>query len=325
MKNNFPVPLVVMLLIALFSCHSDEIDTKGTDYAPLAYFDKCETFNYDIPSLAFGDLPNIGYSMEAIHDTAEIRDDDGVLLFEWENRFYYHPVAICHRTFALLGAYHYRKDTIYLNMAKKHVDRLVKEAVDINGALFYPYHFDYRVHKRQDALLPAPWFSGMAQGEALSVLVRLYKVTSDSTCLDAARRTFLSLQRMKEADSPWVSFIDDRGCFWIEEYPLDPPSMTLNSFIAAIFGVYDYYQLTQDEKSRIMLVNCFNTVRNYIPLFRRPGRVSYYKLRFQHYDAGYHLFHIKQLRQLAKIAGDAFFNQWADSLQKDYDPENVER
>ncbi|MBN1212671.1 MAG: hypothetical protein JXA92_08850 [candidate division Zixibacteria bacterium] len=318
MIKIFRIYLLAFLALVTFSCGSDKVDTKGADYTPIEYFDECLSYEYDFPELAYAELPNIGYSLATINDTTLLRDSDGVVLFEYKEQYYYHPVNMSHRMFILLGAYYKLKDTVYLHRAEKYAQRLMQEALEYNNAVYFPYRFDYKVHNREDGQLRAPWYSGMAQGEALEAIVRLFEFTGDSTYLKFARKIFNSLTLLKDEYEPWVSFVDERGCFWIEEYTVDPPSMTLNGFIAAMFGVYDYYRATGSKRAELMLADCCNTVRNYMPLFRRPGRISYYNLRFQHYDAGYHIFHIKLLRDLSRLSGDPVFNQWADSLQADY-------
>jgi hypothetical protein len=307
-----------LLTLTLSSCSGDNTDTKGADYTPIVYFDECQYYEYDIPILAYDRLPNIGYSLAAMNDTTLPRDKDGIVMFEYNDQYYYHPVNMSHRMFILLGAYYKLKDTVYLDRAEKYAQRLMKEAAIYNNAAYFPYRFDYRVHNREDAQLTAPWYSGMAQGEVLEAMVRLFAFTQDTAYLDFSKKIFRSLTLLKGEYRPWVSFIDERGCFWIEEYTVDPPSMTLNGFIAAAFGIYDYYRVTGCKEAEQMFVDCCNTVRNYMPLFRRPGKISYYNLRFQHYDAGYHLFHIKLLRDLSRLSGDPVFNSWADSLYADY-------
>jgi len=309
----------VLLVISGINCNRD--DTKGAEYSPIEFFDTCIAFDYDVQLLSFGHRPNAGYSLEHLYDTTLKYDRDGVILIDWEGRYYYHPVAMCHKAYTIIAAYHFEQDTAWLRLAEKYAHRLVREAMEYDGALYFPYHFDYRVHKRKDALLTAPWFSGMAQGEALGVMTRLFDETGDSVYLEFAHKTFKSMLRLKGEAEPWTSFVDERGCYWIEEYPTYPPSMTLNGFITAIFGVYDYYQATKSDTAARVLKDCFNTVKNYIPLFRRPGKVSYYDLTFRHYDAAYHRFHINQLRHLQRMSGDDFFGKWADSLEADYDGE----
>ena len=225
---------------------------------------------------------------------------------------------MAHKCFVLLDVFRQTQDSTHLRLLLKYVDRLIADAKVFDSALYYPYQVDYNVNQQEDGFLPAPWFSGMAQGEILSVLVRTFLTTGDSTYLDYAHRTFYSFLRLQGEAEPWTVFVDEAGCYWIEEYPVWPPSKTLNGFIYAIYGLYDYYQLTNDPEAERILKSCFSTIKNSLHLFRRPGRPSFYGLRFGHFTADYHRIHYRQLRYLQKFTGDAFFGDWADTLKADY-------
>ena len=218
-------------------------------------------------------------------------------------------------------------DTIYLERLKRYAHRMMTEADEFDGAVYFPYRFDYHVNQQEEGLLPAPWYSGMAQGEALGVMVRTFLITGDSTYLEYAHQVFKTFLRPRDTGTPWTVFIDSVGCYWIEEYPVWPPSMTLNGFIYALYGVYEYYQLTKSERAGEVLNAGLSTVRNYIPFYRRVGKPSFYGLRFGHYAWDYHLRHIKQLRHLEKITGDSFFGRWADTLEVDFNktPSDLKR
>lgn len=294
-----------------------QVSPKGFDKNPIQYPDSCISYQYEIVSLPYSDLPHTG-SLKIARDTAFTRDNDGVSMVEMNGLLYYHPVDLLNRTLAYLDAFRSSGDSVYLEKARRFLRRLFVESNEIDGALFYPYRFDYHVNQQEEGLLKAPWYSGMAQGLALSALTRMSEITGDSLYLDYCRRTFRSLLRKKGKDMPWVTFRDDTGCLWIDEYPLTPPSRTLNGFIFAIFGLYDFYRLTADSAARQMLQESLSTVKNYLPLFRRPGRPSFYGLRFGHYAANYHALHIRQLQYLYKMTGDSFFREWADTLYHDY-------
>ncbi len=306
----------IVLSLLLSSCGRKK-EAKG--FAPPPTLDtlRCTDFQFPIDSLPYAQLPNTGYSLKTASDSAYPRDAEEVSMVKINDSLYYHPVDMCHKTFVFLDLYHSTKDSLYLGKARRFVDRLIKESMTFDGALYFPYKFDYNLHQRDEGFIKAPWFSGMAQGEALGVLSRMYIAAGDSIYLEYANKTFASLVRLRDSSGPWVAFIDSRGCFWIEEYPLWPPSMTLNGFIFALYGVYDYYELTKNPEAAKVLKDSFSTIKNYIPIFRRPGQPSFYGLRFGHYTFEYHPTHIKQLRMLARMTGDVFFNIWADSMKKD--------
>ncbi len=308
--------LGLVISIAAACGHRRDKD-KGFAVPPAIPQVPCIAYDFQIDSLPYDRLPNTGYPLSGVRDTSYPRDADGVSLFPLNGRFYYHPVDICHKAYAFLDAYHKTGDRHWLEMARLSMDRLIKESVLFDSAVYFPYRFDYKVNQKDEGLLRAPWFSGMAQGEALGVLSRLFLATDDSSYLTYARKTFNSLTRLASRAEPWAAFIDSRGCFWIEEYPLRPPSMTLNGFIYGLYGVYDYYELTKDPLAENMLKDSFSTIKNYIPIFRRPGQPSFYGLRLGHYSLEYHRAHIQQLQMLGRITGDSYFKDWADSLKKD--------
>ncbi len=306
------------LAITLSAC--DKLfRVEGTDPAPIDYPDSCVAYQFDIRNLPYDSLPYTNYDSSDIIEPLEPADTGGVVYFEWKGKRYYHPVNMCQRALVYLDLFHQAGDSSNLSLALAYVDRLLAEADRFDSALYFPYRFDYKVNKRDDAVMKAPWYSGMAQGQALSAVVRAFELTCDSVYLDASGRIFSSLTRLRGQSEPWVAFDDSLGCYWIEEYPTSPrPSMTLNGFIFAIFGLYDYYQLTGRDDVRALLEKSLSTVENYIPSFRRPGRASFYGLTFHRYSGFYHMAQSKQLRQLALMTGDPFFSGWADTLAGDY-------
>ena len=295
----------------------NQVSPKGFDKNPIQYPDSCISYQFEIIPLPYSELPHTG-SLKIARDTSFNRDYDGVSMVEMNGLLYYHPVDLLNRTLAYLDAFRSGGDSVYLEKAGRFLRRLFVESNEIDGALFYPYRFDYHVNQQEEGFMKAPWYSGMAQGLALSALTRMFEITGDSLYFDYCRRTFRSLLREKGKDIPWVTFRNEAGCLWIDEYPLTPPSRTLNGFIFAIFGLYEYFQLTADSAACRMFQESLTTVKNYLPLYRRPGKPSLYGLRFGHYAANYHALHIRQLQYLYKMTGDAFFRDWADTLYNDY-------
>ena len=69
--------------------------------------------------------------------------------------------------------------------------------------------------------MPAPWYSAMAQGEALSLFSRLWAVTKEPAWRQAAEQTLTSLSLGPAAGQPWCSHVDEAGHLWLDEYPRD--------------------------------------------------------------------------------------------------------
>lgn len=162
----------------------------------------------------------------------------------------------------------------------------------------------------------------MAQGLGLAALVRLYNITGNAEYLTAAENVFSTFKRIGYNLEPWTVFIDEKGYYWIEEYPIDFPEdaagKVLNGFVFGIYGLYDYYLLTKGSDEKDILLAAITTIHNYISYYRDIGDISFYCLKHNHKDVAYHFLHQKQLSMLSKITGDPFFKSMADSLHDDY-------
>ena len=269
--------------------------------------------------LPFDRLPNMNVNVESCRNYMQPLDTDSVELFAYNGALYYHPVFLCHRALGFIAAYVKTGESVFLIRAKRTVAALMRESEPHDEAFFAPYLFDYNVHADPKNNLPAPWFSGMGQGELLEVTVRIFELTSDSAYLAFSDRVFASLEQLRETGSPWVTSLDQDQYYWIEEYPLERGmDQTLNGFIAAVFGVYDYYRVTRSERARALYECCLTTLKAYLPEFRRPGQRSYYCLGHKVVATeGYHQFHCSQLHNLARITGDVFFEDVARLFESD--------
>lgn len=240
-------------------------------------------------------------------------DQDGIILY---NNQYYHPGQIADEGLFLVDTYRQINNQEFLLRAEKYAHKLLELSLKSNGALYFPYPFDFPLHGLKDDVMRAPWYSGMTQGEALSLFSRLYGITHKKEYLMAADQTFQSFVNFNH--NPWIVNVDDNNYYWIDEYPEENPDQTLNGFIFGTFGLYDYYLLKKDSSSRKMLMAAFTTIKHYLPAFRNPGKISFYCLKHKVQNAPYHKIHIRQLNQLYKITGDSFFKTMADNFYQDY-------
>jgi hypothetical protein len=245
-------------------------------------------------------------------------DENGVPMHRYKGRDYYHPVGIALRGLALLNGYRLTEDPAYLERVDLFIRKLVDESIEYNNALYYPYKYDFPLHAIKDQVMEAPWFSAMAQGQVLSMLVRMYEFTKKTRYLGYAEKTFNSFLNFKKNNKIWVSFIDEDSSLWLEEYPMDDPNYTLNGTIYAIYGVYDYYRINRDN-SRVkeILLGAITAVHRHIEKFRHPGGLSYYCIKHKRQYPAYHQIHIRELRKLAQISGENYFNEMAKTFEDD--------
>lgn len=255
---------------------------------------------------------------------------DGVPLRVIAGTAYEHPSNQAVWGLQQLESYRLVADPFYLERARAAAQHLVDNSVASRGALWFPYPFDFTVGGDPSVLMPAPWYSAMAQGEALSLFVRLWAVTGDPTWRQAAEQTLASLSEGPQAGLPWVSFVDTTGHLWLEEYPRDPTSRServLNGSIFGLYGLYDYLRLVPESAastaSRARAAQLFDgaatTVRYYaLSTFRAPGWISRYSLLHVIRNPHYHEVHTGQLLQLQYITGLSWYAGAADVLRGDY-------
>ena len=177
------------------------------------------------------------------------------------------------------------------------------------GLAVWNHHFDWEYRDT----LKAPWYSALAQGQGISLLVRAHKESGDQCYLDTALRALACFY--KSTNEGGVAFTDNSGDLWFEEYIVSPPTHILNGFIWATWGVHDYYLATKDNSAH--------------ELFSRAVQTLLHNL--DHYDLGfwslyeqsdtrlpmvasafYHRLHIVQLRIMHRLTGEEKFSQVAD-------------
>jgi hypothetical protein len=244
------------------------------------------------------------------------RDKHGVPMIVVNGRKYYRPGALAINSMKRLDAYIEMGDERHLRQALAQARRLRKLAVSNQGAWWVPFRYDY-----PPAAQRAPWVNAMSQGLVLSLFVRLYRLTGKQLHLDSARKVFRSFMQLRRSGGRfWVSYVTKGGYLWLEHYPRARPDHVLNAHLHAIFGIYEYWQLTRSRKAKMLLRGAITTMRDKARLFRRPGRTSRYDLTHTHGIVKYHKIHVWQLRLLGRISGDAYFWRLADRLAADVKP-----
>jgi len=164
------------------------------------------------------------------------------------------------------------------------------------------FDFEYR------SLLKAPWYSGLAQGQGLSLLARAHQATGDARYLEALRAAFGSLTLTVEEGG--VLFHDAEGSTWIEEYIVDPPTHILNGFIWALWGVWDCHLAGADPRAKRLFDDSAATIARNLARYD-TGWWSLYELGDTVLpmlaSPFYHRLHIVQLKILAAMTGQSVF------------------
>lgn len=245
-------------------------------------------------------------------------DEEGVPMFTKNDEQYNHPVRIAHNMINLLTSYQMTDNEEYLKRAKVYANRLVEIGTYRDGAMYFPYEFEVTLHDIPSERLAPPWYSGMAQGQALSAFTRLYQITQDPEHRKWADQTFKSFTQLKAEDHPrWIAMIDNEY-YWIEEYPLEKSTKVLNGYIFAIFGIYDYYQIHSDQQVKDLLQASLTTIYDHIHLYRINNEASLYGLKHDHQSVHYHIVHMEQLEVLHQMTNEPYFREMKEVFHKDW-------
>ena len=175
------------------------------------------------------------------------------------------------------------------------------------GLSVWNHHFDWEYRSP----LKAPWSSGLAQGQGISLLVRAYWETRDSYYLEAAQRAYQALGMPVKAGG----MLAERGQqVWIEEYIVDPPTHILNGCLWASWGLYDYWLATGDstalELFRAVAGSAAERLSEFDTGFWSLYEQSGMRMRMLA-SPFYHRLHIAQLEIMSRLTGDKTFKHFA--------------
>lgn len=264
-----------------------------------------------------------------LDDPSVPTDARGVALWTGPDRLQHrHPVTLAQYGLATLAAYKRTGVEEYLARSVANANALLElSELDDNQARWFAHRFPHRYY---DVRMPVPWWSGMAQGHALSLFCRLADHFSseegpDSEWSAYATQTFHSFTVWRRLGQPWVTTVNELGYMWFEEYAADvQPLQVVNGHVFALYGIYDYSALTGDPESLLYFDAAATTVLDYAQKIRAPGGVSYYCTRenycqrpeWQHH--WYHGIHVQQFQMLEEMTGDENFGSIAKQLASDF-------
>ncbi|MGW7366816.1 D-glucuronyl C5-epimerase family protein [Streptomyces sp. NPDC054841] len=217
------------------------------------------------------------------------------------------------------------RKALFLKRAKAQAQRLIDTRVEARGAWYFPYPFDFTHRSHSGISYRAPWYSGMAQGEAISLFTQLSGldgVTAAERSLyrAAADGAFASLLRGDDG-SPWVVNRDSAGYVWIQEYPVAAPGAsdcTYNGMIFAMLGLWDYVQATGNTLAARLYDGACTTMEHCFPTLRNQRWASYYCHTHRIPTPSYHQHHINLYRQLHWQTGSPRFAHMTDLLTDDF-------
>ena len=235
-----------------------------------------------------------------------------------------HPVVYAQYGLSAFIEYERTGDQIWLDRAERHAERLTEIRVEHEGAWWYPYEFPWTYDQRT---LTTPWWSAMAQGEALSLFTRLAQETGDPRWDEAADFTWASFAQAHTPGSPWGTLVIDDHLYLEAFAGNQPPLLVLNTHVFAMFGIYDYWRYTGDaDAARYFDGGATSLLDRMLLNSRVEGGISFYCVQAEYchrprwQSDRYHLIVIWQMDTLARLTGEARFTEWADMLRDDWQP-----
>jgi hypothetical protein len=270
----------------------------------------------DYPDRWYNNLSPLGFEFNFPHD------ENGIRLQEYNGEYHYHPWLMSRMGVWYLASYLQTSDSLYLDILYRYANKLDEIGVRVDSAIFLPYQFDFPLHGLAfNEIMMAPWYSGMAQGVALSFLIRSYDKLGDPYLKALADSIYYSFFDFSGDRNIWITAVDTLDYLWFEEYPFNPNTHVLNGFIFAIEGLYDYWYVTGDENCAILIKASLTTVMRYFDGWRNPGGYSFYCIRHRVVLGSYHGIHINMLRYMGDVTSDSTFYNYADSLESDHAPQ----
>jgi heparosan-N-sulfate-glucuronate 5-epimerase len=239
-------------------------------------------------------------------------DGDGIPLLDYRGVIgrQHNPIAIAQYGLGNFNLYAQSGDLErqrkFLRIADWLVDHL---ETNRQGLAMWMHHFDWEY---RDTLV-APWYSALAQGQGISLLVRAYKETGDENYKAACAAAFAGFQH--DVAEGGITFTDSSNDLWYEEHIVQPPTHILNRFMWASWGVYDYFLLTGDLAVWSLFQCAIKTLIRNLPSFDTGFWTLYeHSGTFLPMLASsfYHKLHIVQLRVMGMITGDPVFKQFAE-------------
>ncbi|HWQ89816.1 MAG TPA: D-glucuronyl C5-epimerase family protein [Desulfitobacteriaceae bacterium] len=289
---------------------------KGMVFGKTDYWHPDMVVNPDLSATADrADLPGrypLDISAKALYPGSF--DDYNIPMVPLEGELRYVPVTIAqyalgnYDLYLATGQAPYREKL--LQCADWFVDNLVQHCADIWG---WQHAYDNHIYN-----LKKPWLSALAQGQALSVLARAYRETTESVYLESGRKALRAFFVPVEAGGLVAK---TAGGDFYEEYPSQQPSLVLNGFIFALWGLRDFSLVSTDCEAEERYRTGLRTMRFLLSHYHIPAlswsRYDLYPFEVINISSiFYHKLHIQQLLALAQLTNDRSYRELAAVWQK---------
>lgn len=223
----------------------------------------------------------------------------------------YNPVQIIQFGLLNLNLYLSNKDNDFLVNVEKCIKWLVDNQDKNDGT--WKYRFDYHI-EYLGKTLEANWSSAMAQGQAISLFQRWMSIFPT---IDLSENISLALKALSTKVEEGGVLTSIQNYQFLDEYPLDKSSYTLNGFLFCIVGLID---ISENHEANSILKSSILTIENILHLYDNYP-ISTYNLSKIHYASSqlkkyyrYHFIHVILLKYINKYANSSviqkYINKW---------------
>jgi hypothetical protein len=280
-------------------------------------------FSFRTSGFSFVPMPEefaYGNNEPFVLDEAAPLDDQGVVLSPRPEGAFRSPVRVLVELLSHLGAYRRGGGEAHLDAAIRHAEQLILEAFEGDDAEFYPYWYPWHLHELVDFPMNPPWFSAMSQAYAIIGLSRLARLSGNGRYRHHAERAFNAFLQVRQSSSMWVTDVEDEDYIWFEGYPRDErdSDRTINIHLYGVFGLYEYFRETGDDRARQLADGGLTTVLHIMDGWRVPGRISTYCLTHGTFSATYHAAHCRQLVYCYNMTANPLWLQLAEAFVHDW-------
>ncbi len=238
---------------------------------------------------------------------------DGIPLVLYPGIGYHsNPVTAAQYGLWAYGMYLGDHDAAHRRIALHVADWLV--ATQRQGRWFYD--FDFFIH---DLTLAKYWSSAMAQGQAMSLLSRAYRLTRKQQYRSSALRALPALRVAVTKGGLRRCFFGNCARPFYEEYPTSPPSYVLNGFMFTLIGLYDLASIAPRSPALSMYQAGRRTLTAALPQYD-VGGFSTYDLSHKTVagrkpepaSRAYQAVHVYLLRVLDSLGANSRYRHYAD-------------
>lgn len=240
-------------------------------------------------------------------------DAEGIPLVEMDGHLSYLPVTISQYALGNYDEYINKKQPVNWERFLRSADWLVTNLVVFKTAGWgWVNDHDKGIYN-----LKKPWLSALSQGQALSVLARAYQETQKAEYLEAGKKALEAFFRPAAEGGILAQW---NGLDYYEEYPSETPSFVLNGFIFSLWGLWDFYLVSQSAEAKERYETGLLTLKECLAKYNIS---SLYWSRYDLYPFDvadiasifYHKLHIQQLKAMALLTRDSRFTHQAESWE----------